>query len=297
MLLLLFVSCETVVELELPDSPERLVVYAYPYTGDIIEVGVTASANILTYERDSSFPAVLNATAVLVEQSSGREEVLEQHIPDEFECENNFFSPSSDCSKEATYRSSFAPKEGESYSLQVSAPGYETVKTNFTIPRAIQIAAADVIAAGSSEFSDVEFEVTIPDPAGDHFYLLEVASVNTLPIFDIDGEVIDSLTFFDTKWVTSRDPSVENIEDDFTEERLIINDRIFNGSSKKLRFTASNIQEGGQVLILLKTARLQYELQSAGRAGANPDQCREWLRLCRSFRAVGVSASAVAGFR
>ena len=176
------------------------------------------------------------------------------HIPTELECDYRFYyNPQDNCSKEATYRSSFATKEGESYSLQISAPGYETVKTSFTIPRAVQIAAADVVSAGRSEFSDVEFEITIPDPAGEHFYLLEVASANTFPIFDNNGEVIDSLTFFDTKWLTSRDPSVENIEDDFTEERLIINDRIFNGSSKTLRFTASNIQEGGQIFILLKT--------------------------------------------
>lgn len=170
--LLLFHSCQTVVELELPDKDPSLVLNCFFNPDSVFTAEISKSQYVLD---NASIKRVNEAKVTLFEGSVWIEDLV--NVSDGY------------------YRSSnYIPLVGKNYSLVVEAPGYKTVNAQDFIPATTRILGVDT---GSFFFESQQFfemKIRFKDPPEEeNFYQLQLFTKNYFQNFDSAGNV-----FFDT---------------------------------------------------------------------------------------------------
>lgn len=202
-------SCETVVEVELPEHEPRLVINAVFNPDSLFTVDVSASRNVFSYD---AHLAVEDARVSLYGP--------EKHLLDLQHVGNGI------------YQADQKPQALQYYELRVNAPGYPDASAASYVPTEPDI--SNVKAEVGPVHYDwqgptVNASFTLADPAEEeNFYYLRVFSPDT---------TFDEIPYERYVNIVSSTP----IEFEFDmETRLFFSDRLFNGQALHLRLNLEN---------------------------------------------------------
>ncbi len=277
--LLLTVSCESVLFIELEESDKLIVVNGALSKDSIVSIQVSRTRHIL----DNADIAPLEGATVNLYRSGAMLEQLNHSG-------NGYFSSTS-----------IRPGVGEAYMIEVENPGYETVSASVEIPPSVLIASVDTSTV-IQEYGDIyysytteifQMDVTINDPpAVENYYLLNMevnssytqwrdTTVQYVDSLFHNGEwhyfvsdstytTTDTIRFTDQPYIGSSDLIVEAN----TRNGILFSDQLIDGKEYSIR-AITNLQS-------LRSADSALCLRFAG-------QPHPWLREAsgRDDRALG----------
>lgn len=214
-------GCETVVDVDLPEAPPRLVVHSVYAAGAPWRATVTHTVGVLT---DDDIELVPDA-----EVAVWRDGQVVARL--------NAYDPES-----GTYRaaSGEAPVPGAVYTLRAAAPGYDAVEATAAVPLppAVEVdVQTRPVAVDGYTVRRHTITLRLDDPAGsDDAYALLFDRADSL-----DGQPLS----LGGAWFSSRDAAVlaEDGFEDFDDERTfegdeaVFTDRVFDGRTYTLTAT------------------------------------------------------------
>lgn len=211
-LLLLFLSCETVVDVELPKHEPMIVVNSIGNPDEPWELNLSLSKGILNEGKIE----ILNKAKV---------EILENGNP------ISSFNHYSD----GIYKSTGAkPKTNVNYELRVSNDGFETVTSSCKIPEPIGIESVTVDTIDTQWEDEKELEITISFtdvPNIENFYSFSMFRISTW-----EGRTDVSSMYFSSNDLLIRDE--DRILDEgrkYYGEEAFFDDTILDGKNYKLK--------------------------------------------------------------
>ncbi len=136
---------------------------------------------------------------------------------------------------------------GNTYNIEISADGFETIKAETVIPKEISIEKVDTFSASHSDEYSTYYErkakVFFTDPAGETNYYRIKTDIAYLNIGKGDMDSLEIFPSYSSGWVNSDDPvfGTEDTEDIFGGSSYnrfsIFDDKIFEGKTYGLSLT------------------------------------------------------------
>ncbi len=211
LLLLFILSCETVVDVELPKHEPIIVVNSIGAPDEPWELNISLSKGIL----DEGKIEILNSAKV---------EILENGNPvSTFNHYSNGF-----------YKSTGAkPKINVNYKLQVSTNGFETVTSNCIIPESVIIESVVIDTVDGEYEKELELTISFTDiPNSKNYYSLSVLSIEKWN----DGITSTYPIGFSSNDLLIRDEG-RNFDEGrkFYGEKAFFDDTILDGKNYKLK--------------------------------------------------------------
>lgn len=218
--MVLLISCETVVDIDLPDNSDKIVVNAVinPDSLILVEVVSTISAVSTNYE----YNPIDNATVQIY-----RDNELIEILPHR---------------KVGFYESaSHKAVPGATYRIEVESPGYQGVSAVMTMPNilnsglTVQLDTTNQISnfeAGGEKRYDLEIEFN--DPPGENYYQLIPLVTEQYEYYNSETDEIETFTQISQYggfWNTD-DPLIE--EDQDYDNSFVFKDVSFEGKTKKM---------------------------------------------------------------
>jgi hypothetical protein len=231
-----FVSCEQIIEIDLPEHDPVLVINSTFTPDSTWAASVTKSQGIQVPGRHID---VVDATVLILENGA----VIDTLRHDQGEI--------------YTSARGTRPLAGHSYTLQASAPGYETVSgTDFVPMRTtpFDLAWRDSVYYDQFDGHHGEFSFKIADrPGEENFYILNVYRVDSV------FESGDTLLYFGLVRLLVQDPVLSS---DFESGAILFDDATFDGTTRTLRvLIESNDYASAPMLVLgLSTVSKSYYL-------------------------------------
>ncbi len=228
---LLFVACETVIEVDLPKYTPKLVIDGSFSPGNHWQLLVSKSTDIL----DLNDPGHINNASIKI-------------ISDNEEIELNYDSPSTNL----YVNKNQIPEVGKRYTLQVSVPGYETVTAKSIIPSPTQIISYSTTNYVENDFGYkrnlVELTLTLKDkPGEDNYYHLAIYE-----------QYSDRSTDYQKIWFSTDNAAIvsengEGIGDDvsFSGDGAVFSDFLFSGDEYKIKLKEIYHSEDTPLIIAL----------------------------------------------
>ena len=231
-------ACETVIDLDLPPEPTRLVVNSLINPDSLITMRLSRSKSVL--DQAEFFTVVRDARVTLYED--GREVA---RLNDQ---------------GEGRYRADFRPSIGRQYTVEAAAEGLPPVEARSSIQAPIAIEDVSVgktrVETGSTcingdcqpTYSDeYQLGLRLSDPLNqvNYYEIVAYAVVqDSFPNYDDLGNFIgyDSTQWETQVYLQTDDPVVDNPYSDlegggFYGESLLLSDELFSGQSYTVAFT------------------------------------------------------------
>lgn len=233
-------SCETIIEVDIPVEAPKLVANAFITPDSVIKVQVSQSKHVLDL---ADLKVVEGATVNIFENGQWKETLQKGAL--------------------GVYTSTFQPSEGNEYTLQVEADAYTSVQASTSIVPKIQIASLEYTTrqteVGTSCVMDscytvydteYVFEMTFEDdPNETNYYEISGVApeyyINSM--WDDDGNIISEDTIYTIYdlYFYSDDAAVSNGEFAFDEggyyaEKLAFSDNLFNGKKYTFKFSTTS---------------------------------------------------------
>lgn len=228
-------SCETVVDIDLPEHKPVLVMNGVLSTDSVLKVKITHSKSSLD---DAEIQPIQNA-AVSLYLPGG------QHLGDLTHTGGGYYSIPA-----------FIPVAGTQYVIEASAPNYDKISATDVIQAPVQIAGfslKDSAVDLGGGYMVAQLDVTFNDPGDKNYYMVELLKIDTL--------------FPDTPYVEQIRIFPANSESSSEEEGLngvLINDDFFNGKT----YTVSVLLDSYQLEPFYQpnnTLKLQLKLKTISR--------------------------------
>ena len=251
-------GCETTVDVELPDHEPQLVVNDLFTAGNRWGVAVTESRSLQQNDWER-FPPVENATVVILKDGQ---------VVDTLPLANE---------AEGVYRSTSGrrPQAGTEYTIQVTAPGFETAEAASRAPAPVPF----TLSRGDMPPETRELELAITDPEGqDNYYALSVYH----DIYRADT-LVDRIPLS----FTSSSPLLrENLRQDFEGEEQqhyrhpIFSDAAFQGNTRRVTIRFERRGDGccftdpverRRFVVLTSLSEDSYEYQRTVKRAQNTD--------------------------
>lgn len=215
-----FLSCETIVDINIPVEPPSIVLNCTLSDKEYIKVNLTQSQHILD---NTDYQPVSGATVEIYEDGK-----LLTQLPDSLG--GNYIS------------AEHIPSRGKTYSIKASKPGFETATSEVLLPLdTVNILNVKMDTLIENEFGytsyylriNIEFEDAA---AMDNYYQIAVYHTGYYQRYDhsVDPPAyIDSIYFINKMFLQSRDPSLEEFQS--YGQNILINDGLFNGKTYNIR--------------------------------------------------------------
>ena len=246
-ILILSAACETVVDVDIPNAPPRLVVEAYLQADSAVAVSLTQSQSILT-NRELSF--VSGATVTLLEDGAT---VATLKVN----------------GNEGIYQTDYTTIVGREYTIRASKAGFEPVEATTLIRPPVAIDAVEIDTTHhTDEYYELdtliteerieieEVRLTFSDPRDiSNYYQIFVYYYDDQVIIEPDGEggfvAVDTVRGLYGVSLESDDPVFSDGGDDFLEGDdfsagglSLFSDDFFNGKTYTIRLNSPNSSDG-----------------------------------------------------
>ena len=235
-------SCETIVDVELPEEPSKLVVNSYFSPDSTWEVSISASKPILN---DDPLPMIFNAT-VHVTGDDGSSYELQPSL-----------------GEPGYYTSPDLPKVNTGYRVSVSAPGYEAVSATGSAPPAVEIIRVDTSSNTLNGFRELELDIVFRDPSGvQNFYRIDLYYWLRIPSQEGDTqEVLQRIPFFFANEEVFAGGETSNIFEDtpFDGREYTLSLNIESGEFGYLAFLADSLPFTGPVHLITELRSLSRD--------------------------------------
>lgn len=153
------------------------------------------------------------------------------------------------------YEGTFTPKVGQTYQVEASAPGYNSVSASDLLVQAVPITGIDTNRRTFEFDSELELKITIQDPPGENWYLLRVQTIHN------DSSFVRPA--YASGFYTS-DPAFESAGDSDYYTWGTFRDRLFDGQEYTFPITLYSYDVSFQVGDLV-----EVELFTTSEAGYN----------------------------
>lgn len=267
---LVFSACETVIDIDLPLEPTRLVVNSFISPDSTIGVRISKSKYVL--DRANSFILVNDAQVILLEDGQEVTQLTTEG--------------------EGWYTSSFLPQAGHRYTLRASAKGLETVEASSEISAVTPIIelTADttltenglICTDGDCETiyaTEFRFKLRFTD-AGSRNNFYEILGYTTVsdsfptskmdehgnPVFQASPQRYR--TTFSTSDPVVSNPGLSIEGDSFYGRSLLFTDEVFSGQDYTVDFSTADTwyQKVTQITVVLRTLSEDQYLYLRSRA-------------------------------
>jgi len=224
-LLLIGTSCETIVEVDLPENPPKLVVNSYFNSDSLWAVHVSKSQFVLD---NAELQRIENAN-VKVTKGDGTTFTL-SHDEDGF------------------YRSdSERPVLGQTYDIEVTAPDFESVSATNVIPSPVIIESVDTVSVRNDGEDQIELRIKFTDNgATKDYYEVNLFAKRESFISDSSGQAGDTFTFSERIFFESDDLVFTDQAFESTSGSAFTDD-IINGKNYQLKLQIYPYFIGGGV--------------------------------------------------
>ncbi len=274
----LFVGCrENIVDIEVGNGSSQLVIGGLINTDSSVLIKVTHTVNVLATDAEYN---VKNASVLLYENDVVATRFHYDPGDAVSGIDDIYFS-----------QDRFIPTEGNTYSIQVDAPGYESVSASTRIPKEVPILEVEIgtTPVQVGEFlNGVNANITFPDPPGEaNFYSIIIREENRIyHEYDEFGQPIEesgyALEIRSKALLPRLDDKIEfNGKSNFRFRVLYVSDIAFNGRLYTHDFLM-HAPTGGELTVFLNhiteehylygtTSQLQ-QLESAENPFSQPVQ-------------------------
>lgn len=211
-----FTSCETVVDMKLPEQPPKMVVNSFFTPDSLIMLHLSKSKFVL---KNEELKPITDGEISLFENGK-------------------FVGKLTHINKGFYYLPGFYPVENATYSLNASSNGLKTVEAKDFIPSKPIINQIELSNSYYEGESYKDFIVHIQDKAEEeNYYMVELLGKRYEYIYDtITYNIIDSVEVNERIDFISQDLVFEDQE---ASSQAIISDKLFNGSIYLLRLSVS----------------------------------------------------------
>lgn len=219
-----FISCETVVNIDIPLEKPKLVVNSLFTPDSVWQVQISLNRHILTDL--PFFPAVEDAKVGVYDYNDQLISTLE-HIGG------------------GVYRADTSPSPESSYTLKVETVTDPNTFAISQIPVVVPITSVEVVS-DTSNFpfmnEEIVMKVNFSDPTEKNYYLLKVLHEG----YYIDNRTKDTVNYRSEMNFTPVDPAYENDYDSRT--GMLFNDNLFNGKDYRflMKINPSILMHGNQ---------------------------------------------------
>lgn len=230
-----FLACEKEIELKSDEITPRIVVNSLFTANDTIQLSVSESRSVL-YE--GILPNVTNATAKLFDGNGALLGTF-THI------ENGNY-----------LLADVLPIVGSTYTLEVAAPGFETVTASSSTPSIINITSIDT-ATQFLTYPQLQFDIAFnDDPSQKNYYGIRITS----EVYDIDPETEEKTLLYKNTGFNSREFYIingyEDVDGEIYGNELYFSDETFNGqttifTARTYRNELTEFQEGFYVVSII----------------------------------------------
>lgn len=239
---LFLISCDKEITLEVPETEPVLVIHStlVPYSfplGKYLGVEISGSRNIFD---TTSFSSIDNALVLLYKNGNPEADTLKCE-----EYQNKYFFSMG-------YSPTQGPLTGESFRLEVSVPGYQSVSAETTIPQKVNIEEIHIDRmAYEDENGLIYSKVTLTfseSPSETNYYEVVLSSTGA----EYSPEDYRQLTSF-TPYVVSEIHYPSPLNPDFKKPQyLLFTDKTMDGKNVQFEFffQASQIIDKGIVVLL-----------------------------------------------
>ncbi len=222
-------GCETIVDVDIPREPPKLVVNSTLHPDDYFRVHLTQSQYIL---KSDDYLVVPGATVEVFADGN-----YLTTLPDS--ANGNYIS--------ATYK----PQLGKTYELRVSKAGFADASARVTLPKdTARILGVKLDTVELSDFgytsTYLRFSITLDDDeAADNFYQVSIfkeAYAYEMDYNTIPPTKLDSTLYREKLYIESRDPGLEEYQN--YGAGIVFNDKLFNGREYEMRVLSQDYYNG-----------------------------------------------------
>lgn len=208
------VSCETVIDYELPESEPKIVLNGIFRQDSLWQVRLFESKNIL---ESDDFKFIAGAKVEIVDQNN--------QVIDLTYIGNGVY-------KNLNNKS---PQPNQTYMISAKAPGFDDVSASAVLPKAVPIASVDTVTVSPQGYPEYKIDITFTDPPNEkNYYSLEIIYSDTR-VFNPNTEFADTFSVTYPLYFYNNDNG-------FTEtwiyglDGFYFSDDFFTGSQTRLTF-------------------------------------------------------------
>lgn len=168
-------SCQTVVDVELPEPENKLVVNCLFAQDSTFYFQISHTATIL----DPDSIEIIKDASIKLTSSDGEEETLTELGTYYLQFEEKQY-----------YKSNMRATSGITYTIEVSHPDYKTVIAQAEVPEGITIQGIDTSTIVDNGYEVYRLDITFEDPIGTNYYDVKLHYATVSPIYDEQGNII-----------------------------------------------------------------------------------------------------------
>lgn len=215
--IILLSSCETVIDMKLPEQPPKMVVNSFFTPDSIIMLHLSKSQFVL---KNQELKPITDGDISLFENGK-------------------FIGKFTHINKGFYYLPGFFPKVNARYALNAESSGLKSVEANEIIPGKPTINRIETSSSYYEGENYKDFIVYIEDnPNEENYYQVDLLGKRYDYIYDsLTYDIIDSVEIYERVFFTSRDLV---FEDQGASSQAVISDKIFNGAIYPLRLSVSS---------------------------------------------------------
>lgn len=203
-------ACETVVEVDLPDTESKLVLNGLFAPDQEFFFTLSASKGIL----DSGSLRMIDNGSVEISGSDGSTELITTQVYDSLK----LFSYG--------FKSVMKAKRGVTYTVVAKSAGYSEVRASASMPQSVAISSVDTATIYSNGYPEGQSNISFIDPGNEvNFYEIKFYQLVYFPEFDSNLQIIGFETFEQELYPYASDDGFFNAGS----SQLIFNDELFNG--------------------------------------------------------------------
>ncbi len=214
--IILLSSCETVVDMKLPEQPPKMVVNSFFTPDSIIMLHLSKSQFVL---KNEELKPITDGEISLFENG-------------------NFIGKFTHINKGFYYLPGFFPKTNTQYTLNAVSSGIKSVEAKETIPNKPIINRVEISSSYFEGENYKDFIVYIQDNANEeNYYMVDLIGKRYDYVYDtLTFDIIDSVEISEHVYFTSQDLV---FQEQGASSQAIISDKLFNGSIYPLRLSVN----------------------------------------------------------
>jgi len=234
------VSCESIIEYELPQNDPKMVLNSYFTNDSIWEVKIYESKNIL----ESDYFKFVPGASVEVTDQNGVVYPLTYIGLGKYASLNND-----------------KPVIGSTYSISAKHPSFDDVSATSSMPTKVEIANIDTSTISQFGYAELENKITFKDPENeDNYYSLKL-NFNRISVIQFDTFPPDTSN---DSWQLYYYSNESQFTDSwiYTPDGIMFSDEFFDGREYTLSIISERPYIYDNPFEMVLSASIQYELES-----------------------------------
>jgi hypothetical protein len=234
------VSCESIIEYELPQNDPKMVLNSYFTNDSIWEVTIYESKNIL---ENDDFKFVPGALVEVADQNG----VV---YPLTYIGLGKYASLNND-----------KPVIGSTYTISAKHPSFDDVSATSSMPTKVEIANIDTSSISQFGYEELESKITFTDPKNENNYYSLSLVYSYVSVYQFDSFPADTIN---ASWQLYYYSNESQFTDTwiYTSDGIVFSDEFFDGREYTLSIISEKPYIYDNPFEMILSASIQYELES-----------------------------------